>query len=221
MPRDWSADLASGVGWSRDTEVSKAAGRREGAVAADRARELEGEVEGAAGERVSGERKGPEPGGSKEKDGATLESEQEKLALPGRGGRRREGGRVGGGGSAGAGAGRGEYNSAAARRRGSFGCLGLQPAPSGARDRLGRTAEPAEERVSRARRAELRGAAGERNFAPLFPAPARHCPGGSRRPGSVRARRASAPAGWEDDDDVPEQQAGVQHAARRQPARGA
>lgn len=183
-------------------------------------------MEGAAGVRVSGEpgcQKGPKSGGSEEGEGATLESEQEKLALPGRGGRRREGGSVGGGGGAGAGAGRGEYNSAVARRGGSCGRPGLQPAPSGAQHPLRLTAEAAEERVAGARRAKLRAVAGERNFAPRFrvPALAQHFSGGSRQPGSVRARRTSVPAGWEDDDDVPEQQAGVQHAARRQPARGA
>lgn len=83
---------------------------------------------------MSGEQKGPKPGGSQEGAGATLESEQEKRRFQaGEGGGAREGGRAG---CAGAGAGRGEYNSAAAKSGGSFGRPGsaasAKPSPASA-----------------------------------------------------------------------------------------
>lgn len=85
------------IGDTKESESCGAPGRGGGLNTREGAgREVEGA--GGRGRRVSGELNGPDSGASKEREGATRESKQEKPALTGKeGGGAREGGREGGG----------------------------------------------------------------------------------------------------------------------------
>lgn len=67
----------------------------------------------------------------------------------------------------------------------------------------------------------LEAVAAEHNFAVLFPLLLRPGTSPEGRVAGTGVRQRRARRARKDDDDVPEQQAGVQHASRRQPARGA